>query len=278
MKNEDIDEYLISLCDLGYLLDYLKKRKLAADPYLLPIIDVLRLSPGFEEEVVKIREKLSISPEDNVKKLESRLNRSNLSKVLKEHARGIKYIDLEDQVLTSIDDFTKSEMEKCFPNLSKRIAKLRLSTFGRLLPSWHYPIAKYILFNFVDITPLKIRRSTPQLDLKIDSKTEEPYVEIRIYADTNISNLKQVQWWKKAQKTLTNYLSMEKTDDDITLRRFFHFVLREKMKLPHQEIQEWFKQKGFIFNEADFEHAAQEVIRFKNLLYKSIRSHIKHGT
>lgn len=263
----DIDFFLRNECDLGYLLDYLNQRKTARDPYWLPVIDVLRFFPEFEIEVVKIRKELKIYPQKNVKCLESSIGIKNFLKKGKQISRGLRLAKLKSKKSALVNKHIKKLVEQYSPELTKRASKIRLSIFGKLQPFSQNAIERYILLGVIDIAPLIFRRSTPEIKVKTNPKTKELYVEMRIYANTNISDLKRIKWWKKIQQLLPNYIYLEKWDEDTILKRFFHYILRTKAGLQHKRIYEWLKEKGFITTQ--YQYASQELDRFEKLLKKS---------
>lgn len=266
-NNIDIDSYLRNDCDLGYLLDYLSQRKANRDTYWLPIIDVLRLVPEFEAEVIKIRNDLKIDPQKNIKQLERIIGKDNILEERKQIARGLKLLDLDDKTWNLVDTQIQISTRKHSPELIKRVSKIKLPIFDKFQPPWHEAIESYILFEIIHITPLIFRRQTPEIQGKIDSKTREPYVEMRIYANTDISVLRKINWWKKIQKSLPNYLNVEKWNKDTILKGFLRYVLRERTGLPNKRIDEWLKRKKFDVD--DYQYASQELNRFKALLKQS---------
>jgi len=151
--------------------------------------------------------------------------------------------------------------------LEKKISQIKMKTFGKLQPLWRLPIKKYLLFNIIDPTPFIFRRPLPKIKAKTDSKGET-YLEIRIYADTNISEFKRIGWWKKYQKILPDFLNLENWDYDTLLQRFFHYILRKRLKLNHKQIDEWLVKKGFTTLIDDC-YGSQQVNRFEKLLKRS---------
>lgn len=266
-SNGDIDNYLRNNCDLGYLLDYLNQRKTNRDVYWLPITDVLRLIPEFEVEVQKVRNDLKIDPQKNLKWLENIVGRKNLLEEMRQIARGLKLLDLNDKMWNIVGTQIRILTRRYLPELTKRINKIRVSFLGKLQPSWHEAIERYILFEVIHTTPFIFRRPMPEIQGRIDPKTKEPYVEMRIYADTDISVLRRRDWWRKIQKSLPNYINLEKWDEDTVLKRFLHYVLRKHARYPHKRIYEWLDEKNFIIGE--LQHAGQEVSRFEILLKRS---------
>jgi len=274
-SNDDIDSFLRNECDLGHLLDYVGQCETFSGPYWLPIIDVLRFFPEFEEDVTKIRKDLKIDPQKNAERLESRVGKTGLLNGVKQVARGLKLPDLKSKKWALMDTHVRKIAKEYLPELTREVSEIRLSTFGKLPPLWHDAIERYILFNIIQPTPLIFRRPMPKTEAKVDPRTGELYVEIRLYADTNISVLKKLDWWKKTQKLLPNYINLERQDEGTMLKRFFHFVLRGRAGLPHRRIYEWLEDKGFVITDydTDYSYASQEVTRFVELLKKSSKLH-----
>ena len=268
MDNFDIDSYLKKNCNLKHLIDYLDdNHKSYKDPYWLPIIDVLRLIPEFEKEIEKIRKELKIIPQKNIEKLEARLNKKIVHNFIKKStmiARGLKLLKINKEQWEKIDNALDKIAKNDFPLLDSRISQIKTKMFGKLQPLWHSPIKQYILFNIINPTPLIYRRQMPKIKAQTDSKGNT-YLELRIYADTDVSVLKRISWWKKCQMFLPDYLSFNKWDNDTLLKRFLHYVLRKRLSLKHKEIRDWLKGKGFISATEDY-YGSQEVKRFETLL------------
>ena len=266
----DIDHFLRKECDFGHLLDYLNQRKKIRDPYWLPIIDVLRLIPEFDDAIQGIKKELKIEPQENIKKLENLVGKAIAQKYIRESknvARGLMLPKTSVNQWKRINKNMSRIADEFSPQLTKQISKIRLFLFGKLQPLWHSAIEKYILFEIIDTTPFIFRRPLPEIKTKVDPKTNETYLEMRIYADTNISVLRRVSWWKKMQKLLPNYISLEKWDKDIVLKRFLHYILKKRLDLKHKIIYDWLEEKEFTIT--DYCYASQEMKRFEILLKKS---------
>jgi len=271
MNKDEIESYLKENCDLEHLVKYLDRRKSHKNAYyFLPVIDVLRLMPEFQKEMEKIRKDLKIDPKVNIKKMEALLGKKTVQNFIKESkfiARGLKLLPINDKQWGKIHKTMDKIDKNLSPSLDKKISQIKTKTFGKIQPVWHQSIRKYLLFNLLDITPLIFKRQMPIVKGKTDSKGEA-YIELRIYADTDISVLKRISWWKKYQTLLPNYLNFGKWDEDTLLKRFLHYLLRKRLNLSHKQINDWLKEKGFISATENY-YGSQEVKRFETLLKHS---------
>jgi len=273
-----IDNLLRKKFDLGFLLDVVEKQKGVYEKplvYWLPIVDLLRFIPDFEKEVKRIREKNKISPPKLNKELEKLLGKEKYLLYIHSHkkfARGLTLLDISEvsqkerlEVKNKIEAW---EMKK-FPTISKEVGMLRLLAFEKLPLVWHEAIKDYILYNKIDISLVVFRKSTPKTNIKVEAKTLEPYIELRVYAETNLAVFKKIGWLRKMQKQLPNYFDPDKFDKEILLRRFFYFVIRKHLGFNHNRANDWLKEKGL--GEFDYQYASQEIERFLKLFKKPFK-------
>lgn len=238
MKDEDvknieaIDNLLRGKFDLGFLLDVVEKHKGANEKsfiYWLPIVDILRFIPDFENEVKRIREKYHISPSKLNEELQNLLGKEKYLLYIhrsKEFARGLDLLNLDKlEEWTEIEVKIEAWVTKNFPTISKEVGKLRLDTLKKLPLVWHKAINDYILFNKTSISPVLFKKPIPKISNQVEPETLEPYIEVRVYANTDLTVFKKIGWLTKMQKSLPDYFNQEKFDEKVLLRRFFYFVI-----------------------------------------------------
>lgn len=270
-----IDNLLRTKFDLGFLLDTLENRKrVHGKPFIywLPIIDLLRFIPEFKKEVKRIREKYKISPPKLKKELKNLLGKEKYFLCVhdrKKFARGLSLLDVDKvskKEWLKIEDKIKVWEVKRFPTISKEVGRLRLIVFGKLPLIWHKAIKNYILYNETDINLITFRKPIPKIIGKVESKTLEPYIELRLYADTDLSLFKKIDWLRKMQKQLPNYFDPDKFDKEIFLRRFFYFVIRKHIGFNHKKANSWLSEKDL--GEFEYSYASQEIKRFLKIFIK----------
>ncbi len=278
-KNEDvsdldIDKVLTEKYDLGFLLDQIKNKNIYK--FLsLPIIDVLRFFPQFGESIKRIREELDINPETIREDLSKQIgieSFQNFALDSKSLVRGIfsvstQLIDSYDynEVTTKITDWKR----KRFPLLPKKVASIRLKVFGKVPHAWQVAIEDYILFEKISAVPIIYRRPSAEIKAKVNNATSEPYIEVKIYADTDIESLPKISWWKKVQKLLPAYCDPREWDENMVITRFMQYVLRRHLKLTQKQTLEWIKKHNLIA--PDYQHASQELRRFEELFMSTRR-------
>lgn len=273
-----IDNLLRKKFDLGFLLDAVEKQKEAHEKpfiYWLPIVDLLRFIPDFEKEVKRFREKNKISPPKLNKELKNLLGKEKYLLYIHNHkkfARGLALLGISEverkgwlEIKNKIETW---EMKK-FPTILKEVGMLRLLVFEKLPSVWHEAIKDYILYNKIDISLVAFRKSTPKTNIKVEAKTLEPYIELRVYTNTNLAVFKKIDWLRKMQKQLPNYFDPDKFDEETLLRRFFYFVIRKHLGLDHKRANEWLREKGL--REFDYQYASQEIERFLKLFRKPFK-------
>ena len=277
-KNEnvsdlDIDKILTEKYDLGFLLDQIKNKN-NHHTYWLPIVDVLRFIPQFNETVEQIRNCLQINTtviNKNLCQLYGIDDFLQFLTISKDIGRGINFPDPDDikikwpSISTEIYDWK----QRNYPTLSVKVTTLRLKVLGKAPHTWQEAIEDYILFEKISSTPLIYRRSIPEVSVKKDSKTSESYLEIKIYSDTDISILQKISWWKKIQKTLPAYTDPREWDEQLLLSRFLQYVLRKHLKLTQKETSEWLN--GNNLPQLDNQYSSQEVARFERLFTSTPR-------
>lgn len=234
---------------------------------MLPAIDVLRMNPDFEREIASIRERLHINWEENIKKIEKKCGKENLSRYLQDMGKIVWMKDLPlNNNFISLGKYLNTFKNKYYPKLSVVVNNIKSSVVTKIQPSWYKDIEKYILFNICSFTPFVFSRPTPEVTIRHDKITNERYIQIKVFSDTDTDCFKQKYWRKMFQGVFPNHLNIEKIDDENNLRRFLHFVLREKGGFNHKDIYEWLQTKGIVFSDGDYSHASQELSRYKKIL------------
>jgi hypothetical protein len=262
--DEEIDKKLsekveTKLQSFEYVASYLNK--LSNGYYWLSVIDALRAFPDFKKEIDRIRQKLSIRPDLNIKRLEEATNTKNFKKQYTAYSRGDLLADIDDPSLNKIMIQIAIISEE-YPKLDQEIKSLR-GLFNKLQQTWWESIKQYIIFDTPAITPVFFRRPPVVTNLVVDNVTGEKYLEIRVYSDSDLAPLKQISWWKDVQKQLDTYCDPKEKDDHILLRRFLYYVLRKHTNFNKNDISKWLESKGF--SPVDYQYDNQEIQRFEEL-------------
>lgn len=273
-KNEDvsdldIDKVLVEKYDLGFLLDQVKDNKFRG-MYFLSVVDVLRFIPKFNEAVKQIRGDLQIDPQAIRDKLDNLIGKSkfqNYLTELKQIARGIDFPLSEESsgVIDQIKDWKRKE----FPFLPQKVTGVRIKVLGKTPHSWQESIEDFILFEKISSMPIIYRRSGPEINVKLDDKTREHYIEIKIYSDTDMRYLPKTNKWKNILKALPAYYDPTEWDESLTISRFMQYVLRRHLKLTQKQALEWLKSHNLTT--PDYQHVSQEIRRFENLFMSTNR-------
>ncbi len=275
-KNEnltvsEIDRILIEKYDLGFLLEQVRDKK-KRSLYWLSISDVLRFIPQFNESVKQLRKELRINPVTIKNDLCQLIGRDNFLRFItisKEIGRGINFPSPDDKSWSSISNRIIDWKKRNFPTLSSKVGILRLRVLNNTPHTWQEAMEDFILFEKISSTALIYRRSAPEVSIEHDKETLEPYIEIKVYADTDIKILQKFSWWKKIQKELRGYCDPGEWDQHgyLVLTRFLQYVLRKHLKLTQNQTLDWLKTKNF--NTPKYEHVSQEVSRFEELFISS---------
>jgi|GEM_PF-3864477 len=270
-KNEDvsdldIDKILTEKYDLGFLLDQIKNKK-TRSMFPPSVIDALRFIPQFNDSVDEIKTDLQIDPIIIKQQLYELIDRPKFIEYLissKKIARAI-YVPLDelDKKSNVNSDQIKEWKSRKFPSLSQKVANIRLKVLGKAPHTWQEAIEDYILFDKISPIPIIYRKPRPEINIKQDDKTQEQYVEVRIYADTDIRKFPNVNQWKKIQKLLPAYYDSDKWKDELVVTRFIQYVLRTHLKLTQKQIVKWLQRHNLIT--PDYQHISQEVARFEAL-------------
>lgn len=265
LSTSEIKDILIKQYDLGFLFDQIKD-KTFHKAYFLPVIDVLRFFPQFNNAFNKIRRGLKVDVEKNCLTLSNLIGNSKFQKYiteLKNIARGIDFPLPDKKEVKYIHNQIDNWKNINYPDIHKTVADIRLKTFGKLPVAWQEPIENYILYGQISPIHIIYRRSIPETQIKKDKNTGQPYIEIKIYPDTDISVLHKHSWWKKTQKLFPDYYDPSDWDEIVIITRFIQFVLRRHLKLSQKRTLEWLEEHKLII--PDYQHASQEVSRLENI-------------
>ncbi len=265
----DIDKILIETYDLGFLLDQIKDNKFHGI-YFLSVIDALRFIPQFNEAVKQVREHLLIDPQFIQNKLENLIGRNKFQNYLTESKHISKAIEFplneESKLINKeITDWKRKQ----FPSLPQQVTRIRLKILGNAAHNWQEAIEDYVLFEKISPVPLVYRRHGPEINVKQDDKTREHYIEIKIYADTDMRYLPKISRWKTIQKALPTYCDPNEWDESLVISRFMQYVLRRHLQLTQKQTLEWLKKHNLTF--PDYQHTSQELKRFEDLFISTHR-------
>lgn len=268
MKMEENIDIFLSNLGLDYILNYLdNNRHCNSEPFILPVIDILRLDPNVDNEINTIRKNLSINWKNNVKNIEKKFGKDNLNNYLKDLNKVIYNIDLPiNNNFTSIGKYLKKYIKTYYPNISKEVNQIKRKWATKIQSIWYEDIEIYIVFNICKITPFVFKRPTPLINVRHDQKTNEKYLEIKIFSDTGLFGFDKKIWSRVINEAFPERIKQERIDEDNNLKRFLHYVLRVKGDYSHNEIYKWLKSKGVLFDESDYPHASQEINRFRETM------------
>ncbi len=240
-------------------------------PELVRVIELLLFLPEFQSKVTSIRENLKITPEIVNKERLKLLGKANFRALqITEKAADELDFDLSLQVpveqQSELLKKTSDWERKRFPTLDKRVGELRLKEFGGIPLSWSGAIKNYILYGRIINNPFLSRKSSrlPTFYRKIEPDTLEPYVEIKIYGDTDIRFLAETRTLEKIQKELPTFRELTSKTNRIAYRRLLYYYLREVEGKTHSEAEPILKRHGF--KPIDYQYASQEIERFAELL------------
>ena len=267
MKRDVDIELFLSNLGLGYVVNYLNNRKSNTEPFILPVIDILRLDPNIEKEINIVRGSLNINWEDNIKNIKKKFGKENFNNYLKDLGKVVWREDLPiNNNFTSIGKYLMEFVNTHYPGISKEVNKIKNSSASKIQSTWYEDIEIYIVFNICRFTPFIFSRPTPTVKVRHDKKTKEKYLEIKIFSDTSLFGLNRNVWSNIIKEAFPERIGQERIDEDNNLKRFLHYVLRIRGNYSHNEIYRWLNKKGFIFDEGDYSHASQEIKRFREIM------------
>ncbi len=263
VSNLDIDKILSEKYDLGFLLNQIRNKKILGI-FSPSVIDALRFLPQFNEAVIEARDGLSIDPQKVKQNLYILIGRRRFLEHLmdsKKIARGTFVLPNKDweNIASRIRNWKKKE----FPTLPKVVSNIRLKKLGKAPHVWQEVIEDYILFEKMNPTTLIYRKQGAEINVKQDDKTQEHYIEIKIYADTDIRYLPKISQWKKIQKSLPGYYNPKELDENLVVTRFLLYVLRRHVKLNQNQALDWLESHDLT--RPDYQHSSQELSRFEKL-------------
>lgn len=241
-------------------------------------IDILKLFSKFEEEVIKIRQKNSITPKktyDELEKLlgheEYKLYRKVDTIYLESFDKGLLNLsDKDSNRYHKINEKVREWENKRYPTLNREVGRIRRVILGKIPLSWGEPIKDYILYHKLSIFPADFVRPIPEVRFKRDESTLELHVEIRIYGDTNIALLPNKSFLEALQKELPTYFKIDPRMEENLQRRWLFYLLTKVRKLSYKDANEILMHYGF--EPVESQHITQETDdRFANLFVKPKR-------
>lgn len=262
--------------------------EIKSTPDLVRVADLLRFLPEFQSRVKSIRESLKITPEIVNKERLKLFGKANFQ-TLQITEKSVDELDFDlnlqvpvaqqSELLRKTDDWER----KRFPTLNKSIGKLRLKEFGGIPLSWAKAIKDYILYERISNQPL-FSRSTfrwPSIEAMVEKDTLEPYLEIKIYGDTELSFLKKTTVLSEFQKLLPTYHKINKETSKFFYKKLVHYYLKKVKNLKtkgradkssdkKQDIMDVQEQYG-IKQPISPEHSSQEIKRLLKLLQDSTK-------
>lgn len=275
--NTELEKISAALRETG-LGDLIEAKENNRYPILL-ITDILGFIPEIEAEIEKVRKRFGIDPKKVFEELESCIGRDDLKRFLRpvddiRKGKLTPLSKLNGERSSAIESKIENWEKKNFPKLSGEVGKLRFYSSNILPLSWHRAIKDHILYGrSFRISPVVFRKQTPEIKVSVDSKTAEPYLELRIYADTNLDFLKNIKNLKGLQKKLPNYYDPDRLSESTLLRRFLYFVIRKHLGFKHEDANNWLEGKGFGVDDGsgviDFEHGSREITRFLKTFQKT---------
>ena len=238
----------------------------------LKAIDLLRIIPEFEKSVSGIRKKYNIDPKDLKQQLEKFLGKKQYFSLIETEQAVMKFRlpKTSSHKYEEIENKIKSWEQKQFPLLLREIGKLRLIDFGKIPLSWNDPIKDYILYNKISNYPFLSRESArwPKLATGTDPQTLEPYIQIKIYGETNLGFFRSIRRIEKFQKLLPTYKKINQKIYNTSYRRWIYYFLRKKVGYKHSETNKYLKEV-YGFKPIDYQYGSQELKRFETLFKKS---------
>lgn len=257
-----------------------RTERLVKGLYSPRIIDILLLFPEFEESVAIIRKRLNTTPESltvelknfigkekysHYQKAEEILSNAYVKGMLDENGKFVQAHGLTWEEHEKLHKQIQEWEKQRFPMLVKYIGILRLKVFGKIPKSWTETIKDYVLYN-QKTTFYPESQSDPEFNSKTDPITDERYIEIKVYGDSNLSMLSNKRLLTKLQKELPTYFKMDEYMGENLERRAIYYSLRKKRKVSPDIANRWLEY--FNFEPIDYQHGHQELNeRFANLFY-----------
>lgn len=264
LSPKEIDNILKTKFDLDFLLNQISGKNILFGP---SVIDVLRFVPKFAKAITSIRIDLKINQskiKDTLRRIVGVEDFDNYIVDCRNIARAIDFP--LSQSWSNVNLKIEAWKVDNFPGLISRVSQLRLVTLGNAPHSWQKAIEDYILFDLISPIPALYRREGVGLEIRRDEVTNDSYIEIRIYADTNpklLPSRRDLVW---LQKSLRGYANPSDLEVKIFVSRFAQFILKNTLKLDRSSIEDWLNDKNF--DVPDYEHESQEIKRFMSLFSK----------
>lgn len=252
------------------------------------VIELLRFLPEFQSKVNSIREALKITPEIVNKERLKLLGRVKLRalQVTERAADELDYdlflqvpVEQQRELLKKIDDWER----KRFPTLNRAIGELRLKEFGGIPLSWAKAIKDYILYERISNQPLFSRPASrrPGIKARVEKDTLEPYLEVKIYGDTELAFLKETANLLKMQKLLPTYHKINKEISKSAYKKLVYYFLKrvKNLKIKGRSYKADDKRPDIIYAQEQYdvkqpispEHSSQEIKRLLKLLQDSTK-------
>lgn len=227
--------------------------------YFLTALDLLRALPNFEKAVEEVRRSYGIKPSQLTRELRRVVPNQNLRDMARacdsadgfnerpyhRHVAMVQALGSSPKpILSNIETVMAAqskihEFEKDkFPDLDKHIGKLRLFDIGRVPVSWHSLLKKYVLYGENSLYPFKPYKGalSPQLKPRVDQLTLEPYIEIRIYADTDLGRPTDLHRWARVlQKALPTSPSILNQNQTAIMQAWVYYTLTQRQGLSRKE-------------------------------------------
>lgn len=244
----------------------------------IPLIDMLCFVPKFREEIEALRKNLEVEPEKIVANVIREIGADKwrfYKRNTEFHKHTMSKEELDSENYEEIEKTLRAYEKEKFPNLKKMVAGLRYRKVKGLAEVWQRAIEQHVLYDLVSaVTYFFYRRErtleSPQIKLKLNHERLEPYLEMQVYANTDLTFFKKVSNIKELQKLLPTYKNVGAFDEKKSTLRFWYFLLREHLGLSHELATVWLEEKGFDPEEIpDESHAGQCIHRFLNLFGKT---------
>ncbi len=239
------------------------------DERWLRAVDLLRTIPAFETRVKRIRERHGIEPSMIKKELERHLGAREFTAFTKieypDWSGLLEWPSISNENLKRLRHKKKQWEHKKFPFIGKEISRLRLAHLGKIPLDWSNSIVNYILYDQISYHPFLSRATSrmPEISIEKDAESQEPFVSLKIYGNTDLGIFCHKRALEKIQKLLPTYQLVNRKIYDTTYRRWVYYFARKKAGMKHNEANALLINFGFA--KIDYQYASQEMKRFENL-------------
>lgn len=211
-----------------------------ATPLRVDALEWLALYPEFNDGVHKVRIDLKIDVQDWNQRAKNLLGED-----LYEHYttfpvnyRLNEIVDDWDysHLLSAKEEYLKAikildEWTRDYPlGLDKQIHWLRMDACGHVPGHWHGALKRYVLFDVREVIDALQRNNFPEVSVKTDSVTGDEYIELKIYAGTDLSFYNSKKFRKRLADQVHSLPKVFKPNNIRTLSLFRRLLFAQMLQ------------------------------------------------